>query len=311
MRVSRKARLASFLLLAVAGAAATLAQERRMGGVGITVFANRNFEGRSATFRDDVSNLRDSGLNDRIWSLRVGPGEMWEVCEDRDYRGPCVVVSGDEPDLGRTGWSNRISSMRRVRNAPPPRPRPQPEPEPPHGGSYIVVFERPNYRGAPHNFEGSNPILQGFSGRAGSVTIGRGIWEVCSGPNFSGRCVTFKDSVPDLGAYGMRDQVGSVRPARYQSPGPPGRPDRDLSIVLYDRTNYRGTQVNYDGPAPSLGEFSGRAGSVTIGRGIWELCEGPNYSGRCVTLEESVPDLGAYGMRNRVGSLRPARRQPR
>jgi len=31
--------------------------------------------------------------------------------------------------------------------------------------------------------------------------------------------------------------------------------------------------------------------SVTIGGGVWELCEGRNFSGRCITLDHSVPDL--------------------
>ena len=33
------------------------AQERQMGGVGITVFNDRNFGGKSATFRQDVPDL--------------------------------------------------------------------------------------------------------------------------------------------------------------------------------------------------------------------------------------------------------------
>lgn len=57
------------------------AQERQKGGVGITVFADLNFSGKSATFRQDVPDLRAVGFNDTITSLRVAPGERWEVCE--------------------------------------------------------------------------------------------------------------------------------------------------------------------------------------------------------------------------------------
>ena len=49
------------------------AQERAMGGEGITVFEDRDFRGKSATYTRDVANLADSGLNDRISSLKVGP----------------------------------------------------------------------------------------------------------------------------------------------------------------------------------------------------------------------------------------------
>ena len=297
---------ASLLFLIVAGTTApALAQERYVGGVGITVFTNRYFQGRSATYREDVSNLRDSGMNDRIFSLRVAPGETWEVCEDKDYRGRCVVVSGDEPDLARIGWSQLISSMRRVRGAHPPRP------DRPEGGRYIVLFDRTNYRGTPVNYDGPVPNLGAFSRRVSSVTIGRGVWELCEGPNFSGRCVTLEQSVPDLGAYGLRNRVSSVRPARYGPPRPEPPQGGNWYIVLFDQINYRGTPVNYNGPVPSLGAFGRRVSSVTIGAGVWELCEGPNFSGRCVTLDQSVPDLGAYGLRSRVSSVRPARPEPR
>jgi Beta/Gamma crystallin len=57
------------------------AQQRQVGGVGLTVFADSNFRGKTQTFRRDVSDLARYGLNDRISSLRVGPGEQWEVCE--------------------------------------------------------------------------------------------------------------------------------------------------------------------------------------------------------------------------------------
>lgn len=73
------------LVVAFGPTALSPAQEREMGGVGITVFADRNFRGESATFREDVPDLRPFGLNDKISSLRIGPGEQWEVCERPEY----------------------------------------------------------------------------------------------------------------------------------------------------------------------------------------------------------------------------------
>ena len=96
-------------------AGASLAQDTRyIGGPGITVFADSNFRGTARTFQNNVSDLRSSGLDNRISSLRIGPGEQWEVCAERNYRGGCVVVSGEESDLGRNNWNDRISSLRRV-----------------------------------------------------------------------------------------------------------------------------------------------------------------------------------------------------
>jgi len=56
----------SLLVIAVTGTTILCsAQERQMGGVGITVFADQNFRGKSATFRQDVTNLDPIGLNDK------------------------------------------------------------------------------------------------------------------------------------------------------------------------------------------------------------------------------------------------------
>ena len=83
----------SQLVIALTGTSIVCpAQERQMGGVGITVFVDQNFRGKSATFRQDVPNLDLIGLNDKVSSLRVGRGERWEICEHADYQGRCVVV---------------------------------------------------------------------------------------------------------------------------------------------------------------------------------------------------------------------------
>jgi Beta/Gamma crystallin len=67
--------------------------------------------------------------------------------------------------------------------------------------------------------------------------------------------------------------------------------------------------MRYKAAAAILSGFTNRAQSVTIGRGVWELCDGPRFTGRCVTLETSVPDLDAHGLRSRVASVRPVKPQ--
>ena len=112
----KRLHLLVLVVATVAVAAPAQAQrERAMGGIGITVYQDTNFRGRNATFRDDVADLRQSGMNDRIESLEVAPGEVWEVCVDAYFRGRCQVFSEYEPDLRRRGWARQISSMRRVR----------------------------------------------------------------------------------------------------------------------------------------------------------------------------------------------------
>src|SRR5215471_1070843 len=103
------------MTIALSSSAGYGQQDRQIGGgVGLTIFADFNFRGRSATMRDDTPDLRTIGMNDAARSLRVGPGEQWEVCEHINYEGRCVVVSGSEADLRRTAWDRRISSARRI-----------------------------------------------------------------------------------------------------------------------------------------------------------------------------------------------------
>src|SRR5262245_19989381 len=112
--MSTRLACAACLGAAVLGSLGAHAQERQLGGVGITVFADSNFKGKSATIRDQVSDLDKLGLNDRISSIRVAPGEYWEVCENVNFKGRCVVVSGEERRLVPGDWDNIISSIRRV-----------------------------------------------------------------------------------------------------------------------------------------------------------------------------------------------------
>ncbi len=55
------------------------------------------------------------GMPRVISSLRVAPGEVWEVCTEANYRGRCDVMFEDVSDLRRGEWNDVIASARRVR----------------------------------------------------------------------------------------------------------------------------------------------------------------------------------------------------
>lgn len=271
------------------------AQERQMGGIGITIFQDANFRGKSATYQNDVPNLEPLGFNDKTSSIRVGRREQWEVCEHANYEGRCVVVSGEESDLRRNDWNDIISSMRRVRGGGYPGPDPGPR-------AQMTLFIQTDYRGNSMNYDEAVSDLYGMGRRAESISIARGAWELCEGKNFTLRCVILDRSVPDLRPYNLRHRISSARPVRS---GGPTQPPDDWYIVLFDQVNYRGEPTNYSGPAENLNQ---RVRSVTIGRGRWELCD---RAGRCVTLNRSVPNLRTYNIGNRISSVRPLRREPR
>ena len=184
---------------------------RQMGGVGVTVYEDTNFRGRSATFRNDTPDVgRAAGLNDRISSLRVARGEYWEACEHINYGGRCQVFSGDEARLSN-GWNDESSSFRRVRGGGGGGFRP------PFGGGNargrVVLYDERRFRGRSVMVNGVEGYLANFNDRAESVqVIGGGAWELCEDSEFRGRCVTVTSDRPDLG--NLRGKVSSVRPAR-------------------------------------------------------------------------------------------------
>ncbi len=286
----------------------TAAQDRQIGGVGLSVFADPEFRGDSATFRDDVPDLRAFRLNDQITSVRVGRGETWEVCENVNYAGRCQIVSGDEADLRRVGWSDSISSARRVRGGRGAFPN--------AGGrrSGIELFSEPGFRGARRTFDEAVPNLssEGFNDQAMSVRLApREEWEICADANYR-NCRVIGASSPNLSDLGMSTRISSLRPSTQGDRGDGGfgrgRPQgREGRLVLYDQRNFRGQSVVVEDVTGDFGRFSGRAESVQVEGGTWEVCTGADFRGRCILVSESANDLGQLGLRNNVGSARPVR----
>ncbi len=194
----------------VALTAPASAQSRRYGS-GITVYANPDFRGDSATFRDDVPDLRGYSLNDKISSIDIPNGETWEVCQDVNYGNRCQVFSGPASDLRGVGWNDRISSMRRVAGRFGSNRQ---------GGIYdrrdtgtIVLYDRPGYRGNSIFVTPESANVRPGN-RVRSVQVRGGAWQLCDG---SRRCATVSRSVNDIGDLGLDSRIVSVRPL-YDSP---------------------------------------------------------------------------------------------
>ena len=82
------------------------------GRASITVYRDADYRGSSYTFQDSIPNLANSGMNDRISSMRLR-GE-WEACTDAYFRGTCRTFRDDIRNLANTGMNDRISSLRPV-----------------------------------------------------------------------------------------------------------------------------------------------------------------------------------------------------
>lgn len=317
---------ASVIAVAMALTTATpaLAQrERAMGGIGITVYEDTNFRGRNATFRDDVADLRQTGMNDRIESLEVAPGEMWEVCVDAFFRGRCQVFSEYEPDLRRRGWARQISSMRRVRGGggyPPPVYPPQPPvypPGPPTGGGRgLVLYENRNFRGSNRTLMGPTPDLRalGFNDKAESLRLPRGeVWEICRDIEYRD-CLQVNTDWADLrGLRRMSGEISSARPSGFGGGGGNwgggggwgtggGSNVGRGRLVLYSGMNFTGREYVVQGGENAI--RMNAVQSVEVQGGNWELCEGEDFRGRCTTVNVNVSNIRSLGLPGRVRSAR-------
>lgn len=95
------------LALGIASLAATASAQ-------ITLYAREGFRGEVFRTQGTVPNFGRTGFNDRASSAIVERG-LWEVCEDANFRGRCVVLRrGNYDSLASLGMSNRISSVRMV-----------------------------------------------------------------------------------------------------------------------------------------------------------------------------------------------------
>ena len=79
----------------------------------ITVFRDSRFRGGSVQFDSVIDNLKNSGMNDEISSMRVTG--TWLVCTDPDFRGQCQTVEGNISKFSVFGMNDSISSLRPIR----------------------------------------------------------------------------------------------------------------------------------------------------------------------------------------------------
>jgi hypothetical protein len=217
--------LVAFMVIATWLVASDASAQRRgsrgIRDVGLTVFADPDYRGTSASFRNEIADLRDYGLNDRVTSMIIDGGQAWEVCQDVNFGGRCRTFSGSVSDLREAGWNDRISSLRpigfnqgRFNQGRPNQGRRDSAWENRDSSARLglLLFDRPNYRGESMNVSRAATNLGAVGDRARSVEILGGSWELCDRAQRNGLCVTISESVPDLRRLGFRNGVTVARP---------------------------------------------------------------------------------------------------
>ncbi len=188
----------------------------------IEVFTETDFRGAAYTLDSDTDNLRNSGFNDRIRSMRISGGN-WEACEDRDYGGVCMVYGpGDyrrlPPQLDRA-----ISSLRKIGGEPNwggITPGGQNyvvmDPNAPRSRHPVWLYEHSNFAGRTVRATGDVNDLSGsgMNDTASSIFITLGTWQFCADSNYRGRCVTLGPGQYNEMPPGMNDEISSFRRVR-------------------------------------------------------------------------------------------------
>lgn len=80
----------------------------------VTFYEHEDYRGRAFASTAQVRNFQNYGFNDRASSVVV-QRSRWEVCEDIQFRGRCVVLRpGRYPSLASMGLNDRVSSVRLI-----------------------------------------------------------------------------------------------------------------------------------------------------------------------------------------------------
>ena len=193
------------------------------GRARVDVYADVDFRGQALTLNDDVDNLRNSGLNDRIQSMRVSGGN-WEACEDRNYGGSCMVFGPGEYRRLPPQMDQSISSVRRVGGGDPNWSGLTPggqnytmmDANAPRSRHPVWLYADSNFRGNTLRAVGDVADLgsSGMNDKASSIFISLGNWQFCEDSNYRGQCFILGPGQYSDVPQGMNDQISSFRRVR-------------------------------------------------------------------------------------------------
>ena len=289
-------------------------------GAEIVLYEHSNFRGTTYTVEGEraVANMAREGFDRRASSAWVKSGR-WQLCSDGEYRGHCVVLGpGRYASLGEQGLNDAITSARYVGAS--GWGRPPTDAKWREGGPHetIVLYEHDTFRGTTYTVEGRSEVRdlkpQGFDERASSIWVKGGLWQVCSGTDYQGHCVTLgAGRYASLRDQGLNDAVSSVR---FVGSGGWGRDNWQggggryaEAIVLYEQHAFGGTTYTVEGrrSVDNLGPagFNDRASSAWVKGGRWQLCSDARYQGQCVTVGPGrYPGFRDQGLNDAISSVR-------
>ena len=279
-----------------------------------TFFEDEGFAGRSVNATQQIPAFERYGFNGRASSVVI-VGERWEICQDSQFNGPCLVLRpGRYPSLAAMGMNDRISSARIVSgNARIDDDRYAPAPE----AAQATFYEREGFEG--RSFSAAEQVANlrrtGFNERAASAVVVGDRWEVCDATRFRGRCVVLRPGrYASMAAMGLNDRISSVRAVAADASIAEGRyapapvaGQVSGQATFFEQEGFAGRYFATQGQVANLqgAGFNGRAESAVVLGDSWEVCDDARFNGRCVVLRPGrYASLAAMGLNNRVSSVR-------
>jgi hypothetical protein len=213
----------------------------------LTIYRLQNFQGQSQTIKGEVNNLEGGFAKDA--SSLIASGGYWEVCNQDHFKGDCRVLApgkypqldyilddrivsvrylGNDPKLAQRAVKiERLASKEEQREAKREvkeerrearadyRPEYRDERRDRRNAGALDLYGQPDFRGRSVRIENNVADLgiHNFDGRASSLVVHEGTWQVCTEPGFAGRCETVRP-----GEYrqlaGLDDRISSIRQVR-------------------------------------------------------------------------------------------------
>lgn len=189
----------------------------------ITIYAEKDFAGENARIHDSVSDINAtdrpiSSMSFRIQEAVNFPTKGWLLCTAPDYQGDCLWSrTGSIRDLEPWGFARRIRSLKSVRL----------DLYEPYEGLattsndifLLHTIPKDKYRRKDNMRAGARiradaPDLVAYGVRslpiAAIIVTGTLPWQLCTEPNYGGRCLTTVDDVDDMAAL-FSDRIRSAR----------------------------------------------------------------------------------------------------
>lgn len=249
------------------------------------------------TFGDYPSSAALGVPEDSVSSVRLGAGTQAVVCNDSNYGGRCIVLSGNTANLAYTTVGTDTLSSARVQTAGYTECTPQ--------AGQIALFKHSDFVAPCVVLKAGDyptPTAMAFENDAvSSIRIGNGAQaEVCTGAYYEGNCILFTSSESNFGNTEIgHDSTSSIR---VQAAGTRDCIPAAGQVAVFEHSDFlypcatRG-QGNY-ARAADFGIADNSMSSIRIGSGVQAcVCSAADFREVC---EAFTGDDANFG-NNRIG----------